>query len=484
MKSATVVATIDRPVSASALAALHGRASWLEVRSDLVGDIDALWLRQHFAGRLHYTLRSGGRFSAAERAERLARAAEDYDLIELEECDLTPALLDLIPPAKRVIASYGAATLDVLDVLTAHEAHLYRIVDCAGGGAGAPRLLHAAKRNDVVAYAEGRSNMWTRVVALQLGAPAIFGSVIDDIETDGVPSVAQLVADYGLPVVHEANELFAIAGNPVYRSLSPRLHNNAFRILRRPSLYVAFHVEQFDDFWRTLVASGVLDTIGLPLRGMCVVSPHKESALHTASSRTYFVQQAASTNYMSRDDADVWTADTTDPEGVLLTLRERGIDPVKRRVAVVGCGGSGRAVAAALAKAGADVTLVNRGADRAALAVRLLKMPFVSLSRFSPDDFSIVINATPVGRDGESLPFVVDPSRKETVVVDLVYGSKPTPLVASARMAGQVTIDGVDVLLAQVRSQFRLMTGEEMPDGVADRVAHGAARAAVALPPR
>lgn len=478
MKSATVVATIDRPVSASALAGLHPRASWLEVRSDLVGQIDALWLRQHFAGRLLYVLRNNGRLSAAEREERLLHAAHDHDFVELEACDLTPRVLDAVAPAKRVIASYGG---DALDALLAHEAHMYRIV---GAPLEALKLLHGARRNDVVAYAEGRANMWTRVVALQLGAPAIFGSIVDDIEADGVPSVAQLIADYGLPVVHEANELFAIAGNPVYRSLSPQLHNNAFRILRRPSLYVAFHVEQFDDFWRTIVAGGVLDEIGLPLRGMCVVSPHKESALHTASSRTYFVQQAASTNYMSRDDANVWTADTTDPEGVLLTLREQGIDPAKRRVAVVGCGGSGRAVAAALQKAGGDVTLVNRGADRAELAVRLLKLPFVALSKFSPDDFSIVINATPVGRDGESLPFVVDPSRKETVVVDLVYGSKPTPLVASARMAGQVTIDGVDVLLAQVRSQFRLMTGEEMPDGVADRVAHGAARAAVALPPR
>jgi 3-dehydroquinate dehydratase / shikimate dehydrogenase len=493
MKSATVVATIDRPISATALAGLPPGVAWLEVRADLVGEIDPLWLRKHFAGRLLYALRSRseggtGDSSPSARERQILRAARDYDFIELETGDLTPSVLAAIPPPRRVIAWHGPAGANGdlasrLAYLSSWEARLYRVVPRAqrSGDELAPlALLHSVERRDVAAYAEGPAALWTRVAALQLGAPAVFGSVADDVEADGVPSAAQLVADYGLPSVPEAAELFAIAGSPVYRSLSPRLHNSAFRILHRPSLYVPFHVDDFDDFWQSTVAGGALDALGLPLRGICVVSPHKEIALAAARSKTYFVQQAGSTNFMSRDDDGVWTADTTDPEGVLLTLRERHVEPAKRRVAVVGCGGSGRAIAAALSKAGADVTLVNRGRARAALAVRLLKLPFVPLADFSAHDFSIVVNATPLGRDGESLPFVVDPSRNDTVVVDLVYGSKPTPLVAAARMAGQITIDGVDVLLAQVRSQFRLMTREEMPRGVADRVAHAQPRREIA----
>ncbi len=488
MKRATVVATIDRPISASALAALPREVEWLEVRAD----VDPRWLRQHFDGRLLYAARDVHDCEPCIREQRILDAARDYDFVEIEERDLSPIVLDAIPASRRVIAWHGAAAASgelaaTLARLSQHAARFYRIAmraERAGDELAPLQLLHAALRSDVVAYAEGPIGTWTRIVALQLGAPLVLGSVADEIECDGVPSVEQLITDYGLPVVHEAMELFAIAGNPVYRSLSPRLHNAAFRALQRAALYVAFHVPDFDPFWQSIVASGALDALGLPLRAICVVSPHKEIALASTKSKTYFVQQAASTNFMVRDAGHGWTADTTDPEGVMLTLRERGVEPAKQRVAVVGCGGSGRAIASALSQSGADVTLVNRGLDRGALAVRLLQLPFVPLSKFSADDFTIVINATPLGRDGESMPFVVDPSRKDAVVIDLVYGSTPTPLVASARMAGQVTIDGVDVLLAQVRSQFRLMTGEEMPDGIANQVAGAPSRRAIAAQPR
>ena len=80
------------------------------------------------------------------------------------------------------------------------------------------------------------------------------------------------------------------------------------------------------------------------------------------------------------------------------------------RAAVIGCGGAGCAVAAALTdEMGAAVTLVNRSAARGVRAQQLLRLPFVALSQFSPDDYSMVVNATPVGRDGETLPFDLTP---------------------------------------------------------------------------
>src|SRR5258708_40291725 len=107
------------------------------------------------------------------------------------------------------------------------------------------------------------------------------------------------------------------------------------------------------------------------------------------------VGRARSTNFFV-DEGGVWTADTTDPEGVLLTLRERRVEPRNQRVAVVGCGGSGRAIAPALQQAGADVTPGNPGFDRASLARRLPPPPFAPLARFSPPGYDIVVNPTPV----------------------------------------------------------------------------------------
>ena len=448
---------------------------WLEVRADLAGDLEPAWLRQKFSGALLYVLRNA---DDANRHARLLHAARaGYDFIELCPQDLVPELLDAIPPQRRVLAWYGpAAGLAPLRVrwrqLVEHEARMYRFVTFArtpGDAVDALRLIRQLDRRDVVAYAEGQDALWTRVVAPQFGAPCVFGAVDESALDEGVPSVAQLVADYGFPQVVPADELFAIAGNPVYRSLSPRLHNAAFRALGRRALYVPLHVRRFGVFWRELVQSGALDELGLPLNAICVVSPHKEVALCAAKAKTPVVQRARSSNFFIRNGDD-WTADTTDPEGVIVTLRERGVDVRAQAVAVVGCGGSGRAVAAAFQAAGAEVTLVNRGLDRGSLAMHLLRLPFLPLAGFCAERFSIVVNATPVGRDGSATPFVIGDLRDDAVVVDLVYGREPTPLVASRRAAGLLAIDGTEVLMTQARAQFRLMTGEEMPEALARQV--------------
>jgi 3-dehydroquinate dehydratase/shikimate dehydrogenase len=320
--------------------------------------------------------------------------------------------------------------------------------------------------------------MWTRVVAPLIGAPVVFASFDGDVADDGVPTVEQLVVDYGFPQLREVREIFGIAGDPVYSSLSPRLHNAAFRALDRPALYVPFHVPHFAEFWSSIVESGALEAAGLPIGALCVVSPHKQIALKATSSRTSIVQRAQSTNFFVREGNE-WTADTTDPAGIILALRERGVDPAGHKAAVVGCGGSGRAVAAALQQAGADVTLVNRGFDRGSLAVHLLRLPFMPLAGFPAERFSLVVNATPCGRNGEC-PFALDRLRDDAVVVDLVYGNAPTPLVEHMRANGQIAIDGKDILITQAMSQFRLMTGQEMPDDVVLQVL-GRARASAAV---
>lgn len=478
MHETTVVATLDRDVTRSALEAARGIASWLEVRGDLAGEVDVARLRRHFPGRLLFTLRSrpeGGASEATkgERRERLIRAAEHYDLIDLEAQDLVPRVLAAVPPERRVLSTCRrAADAEELrqraGILLATPAALYRVAPPARHHceALAPmQLLRDLGRQDVCAYADGIFGIWTRVAAVQLGSPAAFGMLDGDPARDGAPSIAQLAADYGFPRPVAARELFAIAGDPIYASLSPRVHNAAFRAIGRAALYVPFHVPSFGEFWTAIVQSGALDDLGLPLRTICVVSPNKELAVRAASERTPIVAEACSTNFFVRRNGG-WTADTTDPAGVMLALREHGVEPANQKVAVVGCGGSGRAVAAALQHAGADVTLVNRGFDRGSLAVRLLRLPFLPLAGFSAEQYSIVVNATPVGRKGDDAPFSPDRLRDDAVVIDLVYGDAPTLLISKSRARGRIAIDGRQILMKQAGEQFYLMTGQEMPEEV------------------
>jgi 3-dehydroquinate dehydratase / shikimate dehydrogenase len=485
MANAILVATLVNSPSqvASELTSLSDTVEWVEVRADLSGDLDPFWLRGRYSGQLLYTLRSrqeGGSFEgpAGERRRRLLEAARHYDLVDLEGAhDLSPELLSAIPPHKRLISWQGAATdLSMLramfDRLSKVEARIYKLVVRAAqvGDELLPlSFLKSLGRTDCIAYTTGQTGFWSRIVAAHLGAPMIFGSLGRGRGATGEPTISQLIEDYGLPSLISFDKIYGIVGSPVFHSLSPRLHNAAYRALGHRALFVPFHVDSFDDFWRELVCCGKLETLGISIRGLTVASPHKEAAIGMAKVSTHMVRRAGATNLFLRNNGH-WEADTTDPEGVVLAIAGRGIQIERREAAVIGCGGAGRAVAAALDQAGARVTMVNRGLERGHRAVELLGLPFVSLSGFSAEGFSIVVNATPVGRDDEQLPFDVNTLSKDAVVIDLVYGSRPTPLVSNALDRGLAAIDGREVLFVQVRRQFQLMTGREMPVDLAREI--------------
>jgi 3-dehydroquinate dehydratase/shikimate dehydrogenase len=450
------------------------------VRADLVGDLDPAWVRNFFPGRLLYSLRSssaGGAFEGSEsvRAARLLNASRHYDLVELEaEGDLRPEILSGVAPDKRVLSWYGRPedsgelTLH-FNRLSSIQGRLYKMVvgnKRIEDTPGPLLLLKSLARPDVIAFASGEGGFWSRLLAPHFGAPIIFGSADEGWTAEGDPSIFRLVEDYGLPFLSPVDEIYGIVGNPVNHSLSPRIHNAAYRALKHPALFVPFQIASFGDFWREVVTGGKLEMLGLTVKGLTVSSPYKEAALREAGASSSMSRLIGAANVFVRNNGH-WKADTTDPEGVILAIRNRGFSLKGKKAAVVGCGGAGRAVAAALSDEGAGVTLVNRGLERGRMAARLLGLPFVPLSSFAVRDFSVLINATPVGRHDNQMPFELEGLSEHAMVVDLVYGSRPTPLVASALACGRVAIDGYEVLLIQVLHQFRKMTGLEMPAHVA-----------------
>jgi len=485
MTEATIVATLMAPptVDGKELLSLPNTVKWLEVRADLAGDLNPDWLRKRFHGNLMYTLRSkaeGGAFegSARERTRRLLKSGKYYDLIGLEgDRDLLAEILNEIPPDKRLISWHGPATdcftlKRQLEKFSAIKARVYKLVSMAaraGDELEALSLLKLAKRPDLIAYTTGKTSFWSRLVAPYFGMPMIFGTIGKQPGAPEEPTVSQLIEDYDFPQLTPLREIYGIVGDPVQHSLSPRLHNAAYRALGYPALFVPFHAECFSDFWRDVVVKGALESLGIYMKGFTVASPHKETALNEVTATSPMAQRAGSTNIFVRSNG-TWKADTTDPEGVVQAMNQRGIELAGKKVAVVGCGGSGRAIAAALDQAGADVTLVNRGLKRGLRAIELLGLPFVPLSEFVVDGYSLIVNATPVGRDNGDLPFKLMGLRRDAVIVDLVYGSNPTPLITNALARGGVAIDGREVLYLQVRRQFHLMTGQEMPADLALKI--------------
>ncbi|HEX3128600.1 MAG TPA: type I 3-dehydroquinate dehydratase [Thermoanaerobaculia bacterium] len=459
-------------------------ADWLEVRADLVGDLDPAPLRRAFPGRLLYTLRSRAEGGATEisperRKRRLLDAAARYDLVDLEMArDLTPDILRAIPANRRVISWHGPVTplaglQSTFKRMATVEALLYKLVPAAtqaGEELAALLFLKGLERRDVIAFCTGLAGVWTRLAAPRLGAPVVFGSAGDLAGAPGQPSIRRLVEDFGLPALPPVEALFGVVGNPVSHSLSPRIHNAAYRELGIPALFLPFHADSFGDFWLEVVESGALEEIGLPIRGLAVTTPYKEAALAVAGAESPRAGLIGAANTLVWNQG-VWEGEATDPDGIVSPLRERGIAIKGRAAAVVGTGGAGRSAAAGLATAGARVTLFNRGAERGLQASSLLGLPFVPLADLDPSGFDILVNATSLGRqEGEPLPFPVDALRPGAVVIDMVYRTAPTPLLRAAAERGAVTVDGREVLIGQAAGQFRMMTGRELPVALARRV--------------
>jgi 3-dehydroquinate dehydratase/shikimate dehydrogenase len=410
------------------------------------GLVDPEWVGRHFSGQVLYELNV--------------------------EHDLNDDVLSRIPVEQRIVSWYGEAS-DLAELqsrfaaMSATPARFYKLVQTARTVSQEFLPLHLLKtlgRADVIAYARGTLGFWTRLAALQLGAPAIFGLASPGPDASE-PSIAKLIQDYALPEVRPAKELFAIIGNPIFHSLSPRLHNSSYRAMNYPALFVPLQVDSFADFWREFVQSKQLDVFGFPINGMTVGSPHKEEAFLTAKNISSMVQQTQAANILVRNNG-WWSADTTDPD-VVYAANQQNVPVREKRAAVIGCGGAGRAIAAALAKSGAGVTLINRGSERGEYASSLLGLPYKPLLDFDARGYDIVVNATPVGRDTDEAPFRLERLSSDAVVIDLVYGSRPTPLVDRTLARRQLAIDGCDVLVTQVRNQFRLMTGKEMSAALA-----------------
>ena len=305
-------------------------------------------------------------------------------------------------------------------------------------------------------------------MAPRLGAPVVFGGGQGDNAEEGLPGVERL-RDFGFPELPLFDELFGMVGSPVLHSLSPRIHNSAFRSLGRRAFYVPFHVESFHDFWTNVIESGGIESLGFSIDGLSIVSPFKGVALEAVRSWSAMAGRAGSTNFFRRDPRSGWVAETTDADGVLLTLRGRGVQCRNQRVAVIGCGGSGRAMAAALQQAGADVTLVNRGLERGELRAPVAAPALPSAAGvFGRGLFDrrqrhagwprqrrdLVPDRGTAARRRDRRPGV--PRRR--------HG-----LDARLRGPGRVTVDGWDMLVTQARRQFELMTGMEMPANHARR---------------
>ena len=260
-----------------------------------------------------------------------------------------------------------------------------------------------------------------------------------------------------------------VIGHPVRHSLSPRLHNAAFRALDLDWVYLAFEVGP------GAVPAALAAVRALDLAGLNVTMPHKADVAAGVDRLSPAAAALGAVNTVVNRDGEL-VGENTDGDGFVASLRESGFEPAGRRCLVVGAGGAARAVVRALGEAGAErVSVWARREDAARMAAAL-----TPAGRPAPldeaADADLVVNATPLGM-GTDTRFPLDPDllHPGQTVVDLIYDPQVTPLLAEAARRGAVTVNGVGMLVHQAALSFRLWTGRQAP---VDAMRAGLARAA------
>lgn len=263
---------------------------------------------------------------------------------------------------------------------------------------------------------------------------------------------------------------YAVVGDPVAHSASPRLFAALGRHLGRPLDYRAEHItaSAFPGFLGR-VREGAY-------RGLSVTLPHKEAALGLADSASPTARAVGAANTLVLRDGHL-EADNTDGVGLVRALGEHGVGLRGKRVLVLGAGGAARAAVQAARSAGAGALIVcNRTFERAEQLAHTFGALAVPLSAgvLQPvlDDTDVLLQASAAGllRPTETaLPAgcVLHP---HLTVLDMVYSPLETALLRAARAAGARTIDGLWMLIHQGLEQLRLWTGAEAPAGLAARV--------------
>lgn len=255
----------------------------------------------------------------------------------------------------------------------------------------------------------------------------------------------------------------AVLGSPIEHSLSPVLHDAAYRELGLSDWTFSRVRCEADEL------AGLVDGLGPEWAGLAVTMPGKRAALAYATERTRVAELVGAANTLVPRAAGGWLADCTDVEGIVGSLRAAGGVRDGGRAVILGAGGTATAALTALEALGIPAaTIVVRDPSRAeeALACASRVGIAVELVRWDTVDFAtlcggadLVVSTVPVG--------AVEPVAGDIVragcVFDVIYHPWPTPLAKAAGDRDTRLVTGLDMLLHQAFAQVHWFTGQDAP---------------------
>jgi len=264
-----------------------------------------------------------------------------------------------------------------------------------------------------------------------------------------------------------------IIGDPIEHTMSPVMHNAAFKNKGVDCVYLPFKVKKEE------LGKAIEGMRALNIRGLNVTIPHKVAVIQFLDELDPLADKIGAVNTIVNDDG-VLKGYNTDATGFLQALRERGIEPKEKSVVILGAGGASRAISFILAERGAHIVILNRLLEldwAKELASRILRTfaKEVEALELNKENLSrvlgqadILVNATSVGMspDIDETPVTSDLLRPNLVIYDIVYNPIKTRLQREAEVAGATVISGLDMLVWQGALAFEKWTGRKAPIGV------------------
>lgn len=427
----------------------------------------------------------GGLWSKSEdeRLMLLRQAiASGVEWVDLEED--TAAKVPRFGKTKRIISYHNFEETpkdleQIHDRLAKLNADVVKIATLANEPHDNVRMLQLIKNKSAkvqtVGLCMGDIGMPTRILAGKFGAPFTYATFNEQRElAPGQLSYRQMVEVYHYDRIHDDTEVFGVLADPVVHSLSPMIHNAAFRLRAMNRVYVPFRVpaEHLGGFLN--------DAQHLGVKGLSVTIPHKEAAMKLVTDLDASARAVKALNTIVFNGQQTTAYNTDYPaaiDALESTMRAEavkrggeelpaGTSPVAGLTALVlGAGGAAKAVGHALHDRGAEVTICNRNSERAQKLAEEIGCGAIEWSDRHSVDPDVLVNCTPLGMhpNVDDTPYEKHSLKPSMVVFDTVYNPENTLLIKEARDQSCTVVTGVEMFLRQAGLQFKLFTGREAP---------------------
>jgi 3-dehydroquinate dehydratase/shikimate dehydrogenase len=311
----------------------------------------------------------------------------------------------------------------------------------------------------------GEFGLWTRVAGPLFGSPFTFARGEGTNGTaPGQPTWRELDSLYRFTEIRPGWPVYGVIGNPIGHSLSPLLHNTAFRELKLDGLYLPFKVDctpaEFLNAFRAL-----------QIKGLSVTIPHKETIGAACGQIDPLATSVGAINTLALRPQGKWFGTNTDAPAAAGAL-ERAAGTLKgKTVLILGAGGAARAVAFGVKALGAEVLIGNRTYARAVSLAESAGGKPIEIGRASLSGIDCVVNTTPLGMHPniDTTPLEKEQIPQGSIVFDTVYNPLRTKLLKLAAERGCRTLEGWVMFVDQGIRQFELWTGKTPPREILEK---------------